>query len=113
MYLRLDVTPARKWVPAFIRKFKAFQDHRVTDVLKAYEAPITAWMKANARWQDRTGAARRSLYAKAQGYSMRVGYGRSIYYSKYLEANPRYAILGDTADRWYNEIKRSLKQALR
>jgi hypothetical protein len=113
MYVRFEFTPARQWVPGFIRRLGAFQDKRITAVLKSYEQAITSWMKANARWQDRTGAARASLYAKAQGNSMKIGYGRQIYYSKYLEANPRYAILGDAADRWYGEIKRALKGALR
>jgi hypothetical protein len=113
MYVKLEFTPARRWVPQWLRRFKAFQDTRVTAVLSAYEQIVAQWMKANARWRDRTGAAHRSLYAKAQGYQLKMGYGHDIYYAKYLEQNPKYEILGTTADRWYGEIKKALRGALR
>ncbi len=36
------------------------------ELFKSYEAEIGNWMRANARWQDRTGNARNSLRAVSQ-----------------------------------------------
>lgn len=79
---------------------------------------VEAWMKANARWTDRTGNARAGLYADIehvvhQGVYLLMSHDVTLDYTWFLEANPRTALLGDTADHWWPVILRGAMEIAR
>lgn len=108
MGLKYKIEFDTKWVPAYVKDLEGFADMIITRVLEEQIDPATQWMKDNASWQDRTGAARQALHAWVHGYALFMGHGRNILYAKYLEANPKFAILPDAADFFYQVIKRRL-----
>src|SRR5947209_5659641 len=92
----------------------------VSRVLEAYADEIGPEMKANAPWTDRTGNARRSLFARVEEGSdgtqqLRFGYDHTevpIPYWIFLERMQagRFAIVGPTYDRYLPEIARSMRE---
>ena len=71
-------------------------------------------MKQEAPWQDRTGEARRSLFAKAwqsPDGNVTLTLGHGVDYGIYLEFKNggRYAIVGPTLQRLYPEIEAAMR----
>lgn len=81
----------------------------------AYAPRIESWMKQNARWIDRTGNLRASLYAQVQRLvneiAIYIDYGLS--YGVYLEMNPRFSIIGPALSEFSPRIWNSVKELLR
>jgi hypothetical protein len=76
-------------------------------VADARAAEATEWMKSNAPWQDRTGAARAGLHvdvnqAPAVLAELTFAHGADVPYGIWLEiANGgRYAIIAPAVDYW-------------
>lgn len=77
--------------------------------------PVEAQMKQMARWQDRTGAARRGLFTDMQHVARQAVYllmshDVTLDYTWMLEANPRFAILGDAADYAWPLLYQGVRQ---
>lgn len=65
---------------------------------------IETWMKENARWRDRTGEARHTLYAEVQqlSRSIVIAIGHGVSYGFWLETiqSGRFSILRPALDRF-------------
>jgi hypothetical protein len=77
-------------------------------------------MRSEARWQDVTGDARAGLYTDIeyvvrQSVVLLMSHGPTIPYAIYLEYAHagRFAILGDTADRWWPVLYRDVGEIVR
>lgn len=93
---------------------------RVATALAPVLNEATVWMKQNAPWQDRTGAARASLraYADTDSDSVTVVFAYTdpaVYYSVFLEyfMQGRYAILGPSLDVFYPKMLDAVRGALK
>lgn len=111
-------TPTDAWMPKFIDwQFKLVEV--VKSVFAARAEEITAWMKAEAVWKDRTGNARRSLNVQIieEGFivALVMAYTIPIFYSRYLETmqQGRFSILSPALDHWTPILLRDLKKALK
>jgi hypothetical protein len=90
-------------------------------VLTAEAALIEARLKAEHRWQNRTGVAERSLFAGAvdlseiQGWRVTAGYGPEAPYSVYLELamQQRWAILEPVMRSQWPRSARKVATAIR
>lgn len=73
---------------------------------------MEAWAKANAPWQDRTGAARAGLHASVEGNSIVLSHG--VPYGIWLEVanGGRFAIIAQAIDvfgaKYMDELQRAL-----
>jgi len=81
---------------------------------------IAAYMRAEARWEDRTGDARAGLYADVihvaqQSVTILMSHGPTIWYSHYLEAvrGGFYGVLPDTVDHYMPVIFREVQRIVR
>lgn len=81
---------------------------------------IMVWMKQNARWTDRTGAARQGLYSDVEHMAREVvsillSHNVTIDYAWFLEYAHagRFAILGDTIDFWTPIFLRGVAEIMR
>lgn len=79
----------------------------IVDLCERLTDEITDYMKENAPWTDRTGAARDSLYSVVQhevrqAVSILLSHGSLIPYGVYLELSHggRYAIIAPSVDWW-------------
>lgn len=114
MTISWSITPADAW--SALAKTKA--DAIETDVVALVDGitdQAAAWMKENHRWQNRTGAAEAGLYADLlhvarQTVSLLLSHGPTIAYAHILEANPRFAILGDAVDQFAPLLFRGLQE---
>jgi hypothetical protein len=74
----------------------------VTSYLHRQAAAVEARMKLTAPWQDRTGAARRGLYARVydDGGEIVMEAGHSVSYGKWLELiqHGRFAVIMPTLE---------------
>ena len=81
-----------------------------------YQAEIETWMKTNARWIDRTGNARQSLYAEVTRLtdSVLLAFDHGMDYGFYLELSHagRYAIIAPALDEFAPRIWRDVKALL-
>ena len=87
--------------------------------IRDYATEIESWMKQNAPWTDRTGNARKELFADVRTLAdntilLLISHGENISYSTFLElANGgQYSIIGPALDFHtpiiFNEIQRIL-----
>lgn len=78
---------------------------------------IEAWLKANARWIDRTGNARQTLFAEAeklvQGAAINLGDGMEYFLWLELAHGGTYAIIGPAIDFWGPVLWNDVKELLR
>lgn len=98
-------TPTDAWMPKYIDwTFRI--PAAIAQAFEARREEIGAWMKAEAVWRDRTGAARRSLHAEVIQEGVLVmlvmQYTIPIFYSRYLETmqQGRFSILSPALDYW-------------
>lgn len=97
-------TPAQAWAELARVEAAAIESETV-QLVDGLTDQAAAWMKQNHRWQNQTGAAEAGLYADTivvahQTVSMLLSHGPTIEYAHALEADPRFAILGDAVD-WF------------
>lgn len=84
--------------------------HQLTLMAEMYAIMIASWMKENAVWQDRSGDARKALWADVfvVGTSIIImfGHGPTIYYGWYLEFKNegRYQIVGPALSAFYPQV---------
>lgn len=73
---------------------------------------MEAWAKANAPWQDRTGAARQGLHATVDGTTITLSHG--VPYGLWLEVanGGRYAIIAQAIDTFGVRYMDALQRAL-
>lgn len=78
----------------------------------AYAPQIEAWMKENARWTDRTGNARQTLWAEAFDFvdAVVIAFGHGMDYGTFLELahQGRYAIITPALDEFAPRIWRDV-----
>ncbi len=110
--LEKEVIPMVKELPQDLQAY-------LYEVLDDTTDEITAWMKQNAPWEDRTKNARNSLRAEVEAamqhiVRLKMGYGEEITYSQYLESmqGGRFSILTPTLDYWWPVIVQRVQQAL-
>lgn len=91
------------------------------DIVRLVESllnEVEAWMKANHRWQNRTGNAEAGLYADIE-YAVRqsvyllMSHDVTLDYTWILEANPRTALLGDVSDHFWPILLRGAREIVR
>lgn len=108
-----------KWIvaptdvfPQMASKYTQAVIHGTQRVLQEQAAEAEAWMKANAPWQDRTGAARAGLTATVEGNAITLAHG--VDYGLWLEiANQgKYAIIAPAIDYWGPRIMGELQHML-
>lgn len=112
MTLSWTRTPADAWYELAKREADAIEAETVA-LVDGLTDQAAQWMKANHRWQNVTGAAEAGLYADTlhvarQMVSMLLSHGPTIAYAHDLEANPKFAILGDAVDWWAPLLYRGL-----
>lgn len=77
----------------------------IEGVLEFYQEQVEQWMRENAGWEDRTGAARDGLKASVERTKL-LEYQLTVYHSVdygiWLEVrwNGRYAILQPAVEHW-------------
>ena len=91
----------------------------VEGIVQSRAPEVQQWMKDNAPWTDRTGAARRSLTAvpgrSGDTITLTMLYNNpAVYYSVYLEYSMggRWQILGPTIDRYVVVLMEDIKKLL-
>lgn len=77
----------------------------VESVLELYKDEVENWMKENASWEDRSGAAREGLSASVEKTGLmeyQLAVFHTVSYGIYLEVrwNGRYAILMPAVEHW-------------
>jgi hypothetical protein len=122
MKLRMQWKPGHGPVEAAKNLEKYFLIEKKAELeaaLLAMLPEITAWMKENAPWEDRTGKARESLRAefsrRAKVYVvLHFRYGDNIDYATYLENMQagRFSILPKTMDYWQPRIFDAIKRVM-
>jgi hypothetical protein len=88
---------------------RAIADSIEADIVRLVDSlteVATAWMQENARWQDQSGDARAGLWSDIehvarQSVTLLLSHDVTLDYTWFLEANPRTALLGDTADHMW------------
>jgi hypothetical protein len=73
--LELDMTPLLRAAPILNKKL----DTAIAGIMEQRDSVIEAWMKSNAPWTDRTGAARSGLSARAFHEPFKV-HGIDLFY---------------------------------
>lgn len=92
----------------------ARSDHReaVLAVIDDWITEVTAWMKANAPWQDRTTNARQSLGVEEEirGELITLYMTGGVYYMRYLEQYfaGRFRILAPAFAQWWPVLMQRL-----
>lgn len=101
-----QITPQQAWIPLYDQHLAQIEVELVA-VAEKLTDEITDYMKQNAPWQDRTGAARASLYsvvqhAARQSVTILLSHGSLIPYGIYLEIlnGGRLAIIAPSVDIW-------------
>lgn len=89
------------------------------EILQESTDEITQWMQQNAPWEDRTGAARASLWSDVETSAAHIvrlvmAYGPEIAYSRYLEDMQmgRFSILTPAMEHWFPILSERVVQAL-
>lgn len=107
-------TPAQAWYAVVKNRADNIEQDTVI-MVDRWTDTATAWMKENARWTDRSEDARNNLYSDTihvahETVSMLLSHGPTITYARFLEANPKFAILGDAVDQFAPLLFRGLQQ---
>lgn len=97
------------------RGIEEFDDHArkaIEIVLEYYATMATSQMKQNARWTDRTSAARNGLIAKAGKTT--INFYHAVPYGIWLEVrwSGKYAIVGPTRDAIAPAVLRTVGAAI-
>lgn len=119
MTITWNIRPEDVWPRIVQAQVDAIEADIVTLVNSLLD-PVQEWMKANHRWQNRTGAAETGLYTDLlrvarQSVHLLMSHGPTISYSVYLEYGfaGRLSILGDTADNFWPLLYRGAVEIVR
>jgi hypothetical protein len=102
-----------------LARYQALWADVTRQVLTAQAAHIEGRLKAEHRWQNRTGAAERALHADVdefdEGIRVVAGYDASVPYSVYLEYahQQRFAILEPVMRSQWPAAARAVAAAVR
>lgn len=121
MSFQWTVTPEQAFVPLYAQ-YADQLEQEITSLAERMTDEITAYMKQNAPWTDRTGEARASLYSVVQHearqmISVLVSHGTLIPYGVYLELSygGKNAIIAPTIDifgpRLWREVQAVVQRA--
>lgn len=96
--------PPEQYLPALTKNYAEALEADILRLADSLTDQIADWMRAEARWQDRTGNARAALYADVlhvarQSVTILVSHGPAIDYSVYLETS-RFGVISDTVDNF-------------
>ena len=109
--IRWHLSPARlfEWL-GDVRRRQV--ERGVMRVAERMAKEIEAHMKATARWQDRTGDARRLLQAEVidvTGRAALILLTHGVDYGVFLEMKPQYQIIAPTLDLYGPRIMQELQ----
>lgn len=100
------VTPEQAFIPLYALYAERIESEIVA-LANGLTDEIADYMKAEARWTDRTGNARAGLYSDVihvarQSVTILASHGPAIPYAIYLEtvSAGRFGIIADTIDWW-------------
>jgi hypothetical protein len=110
-----DVPPDQVF-PEFFNQELARVEQAIFQLCQRYVVEIETWMKANAKWQDRTGNLRQSLYAQVEQFTREIvlSFDYGLEYGFWLEfANQgRYAIIAPALDEFAPKIIADIQRLL-
>ncbi len=119
MTVTWNVSPAEVWPDITQRQVNAIE-REIIALVRSLLDPAQSWMRANHRWQNRTGNAEAGLYTDIETVAhetviMLFSHGPSIDYAVFLEYahSGRFAILGDAVDQWAPEFYRGVQDIVR
>lgn len=100
-----NIMPEASWAALVQQQVDAIEAD-IAAFVEGMTEQVTAWMKANHRWQNRTGDAEAGLYADIdhvvhQAVYLLMSHDATLDYTWFLEANPKFALLGDAADHFW------------
>lgn len=112
MKFKLDTSKLQKGIEMFSNRFDS--------VVKAYAETsakkLESYAKENARWQDRTGRARRAIrgYIEERQEKVRIIISHGVEYGVWLELahEKKFAILWDTIFQNSNDILKGFEKML-
>ena len=111
-----DLSPGQRFESATM----VLTEAEIVALIDSLTDQVAAWMQENARWQDRTGAARAGLYADiehmaGQAVYLLMSHDVTLSYTWFLEYAHagRFAILGDAVDTWSPVVFRGVEAILR
>ncbi len=112
-----QTTPERAWSGLAEAYSRAIQDG-IYQLAQAYAVEIEGWMKENASWVDRTGAARQTLNTEAQrlvSSAVEIILAGGVEYQVYLELSygGNFAIIGPALDHFIPLVWRDVQELLR
>lgn len=114
-----NITPQESWGQLVQAQVNAIETEIVA-LIDGLTDDVAAWMKAEARWTDRTGDARAGLYADVeyianQAVYLLMSHDVTLAYTWYLEYAHagRFSILGDAVDVWSPVVFRGVEAILR
>ena len=114
--LKWEVTP-NKAFPQLAFLFADAIEASLLKLMKGYAPTVANYMKQQAPWTDRTGAARQGMYTQVHykpRQSIRMDLDHTMWYGKYLEYHHagRFSIVLPTRDyfgpRMINDARRML-----
>lgn len=113
-----QVTPDAAFVPLY-EQYGETLEREIIALAERMTDEITAYMKLNAPWTDRTGEARANLYSVVQTeagqmVSILISHGSLIPYGVYLELAyaGRFAIISPTIDAFGPRVFREVQALL-
>lgn len=112
MTISWNITPDEAWGALAQAQVDGIEADIVA-LVNALLDEVQAWMRANHPWQNRTGAAEAGLYTDIehvvrQSVTLLMSHGPAVPYAVFLEYahGGRWAILGDTSDRFWPVLYR-------
>jgi hypothetical protein len=116
-FVTWNVLPEEAWA-ALVKDRVDLIEADVVALIDGMTDEVTTWMRANHRWENRSGDAEAGLYADVehvlkQSVHLLLSHGPAVEYAWFLEANPRYALLGDAADHFWPVLLRGVQEILR
>lgn len=108
-------TPENVFVGGF-RVWSIAKRAIIFQMISSRQPEMLNWVRTNALWKDRTGAAR-ELFEVNISKSMLANYvqfAHGVFYGEYLETHNggRFAIIAKAVDFWGPEIMRNVQEIL-
>lgn len=114
-----NITPEESWGALAQAQVDAIEADLVR-LVDSLTDDAAAWMKREARWQDRTGEARAGLYSDIlvvarESVFLLLSHGPAIGYSQWLEYayGGRFGILDDATDHFWPILYRGAVEIVR
>lgn len=119
IYFQWIITPEDPWAQLAQQQVDAIEADLVR-LIDELTDEVAGWMRANARWQDRTGDARAGLWADVEHVTRQTVYllmshDVTLNYTWFLEYahRGRFAILADAADHFWPVLWRGAQRIVR